>query len=205
MYSYLLRYCYVLCLNFIGGDELSTCQTIKISLENDLLANHEFLHDTYEISATVNGKPSWTSISYYAIWYFEGKKKKKKKLIGKRDDIGTNSGQIFDYQANYAKDLAGYEKSTDENGRPSWTFSYAIWYCEDKWLIGLRGDIGTKFGKICFKGSLLGPDKTDVLEYKKGDYCRIYRGWRGEWFASTANDITIECNSEKGKKTKNKV
>ena len=149
-----------------------------------MLTNHGSLQGTYEISAKVNGKPSWSSISYYAIWYCEGKW-----LIGKRDDIGTTVGQI--YNSNIYETLNWDETSTRVNGKPSWTFSYAIWYCEDKWLIGERGDIGTKFGQICFKGSLLGPDKTDVLVYEKG---RFY----GQGVTSTANDISIECIAEKG-------
>ena len=43
------------------------CQTIKITLKNEVLTHWEKFQDTYEQSTLVNGKHSWTSQSK-AIW-----------------------------------------------------------------------------------------------------------------------------------------
>ena len=50
------------------ADELLLCQTIKITLKNEVLTYHGQYQGTYEISASINGKPSWKSQSN-AIWY----------------------------------------------------------------------------------------------------------------------------------------
>ena len=52
------------------ADELLSCQTIKITLKNEVLTHHGECQGTYELSESVNGKPSWTSQST-AIWFFQ--------------------------------------------------------------------------------------------------------------------------------------
>ena len=66
-------------------------QTIKISLKNDVLVHQETFEGTYEMSTSVNGKPSWIS-STNAIWC--NPNDNDYWMIGKLDDIGKNFGYI---------------------------------------------------------------------------------------------------------------
>ena len=50
------------------ADELLSCQTLKITLKNEVLTYHGQYQGTYEMSASINGKPSWKSQSN-VIWY----------------------------------------------------------------------------------------------------------------------------------------
>ena len=55
-----------------------------------MLAHHGECQGTYELSASVNGKPSWTSQST-AIW---GMQNSNMWIIGNLDKIGTYMGTI---------------------------------------------------------------------------------------------------------------
>ena len=77
-------------LSFSVADELLSCQTIQITLKNEVLTHHGEYQDTYEMSASVNGKPSWTSQST-AIWKSQDY---NGWMIGNLKDIGKPSGTI---------------------------------------------------------------------------------------------------------------
>ena len=47
--------------------DIEKCQTIKLSLKNDVLFHLPNFEGTYEMSTVVNGHPSWIS-STNAIW-----------------------------------------------------------------------------------------------------------------------------------------
>ena len=68
-----------------------SCQTIKITLKNEVLTHHGECQGTYETSALVNGKPSWTSQST-AIWYSQDDNDWQ---IGDLINIGTDLGIIY--------------------------------------------------------------------------------------------------------------
>ena len=76
---------------FSVADELLSCQTIKITLKNEVLAHHGECQGTYELSASVNGNPSWTSQSK-AIWYIQDGNTWE---IGNLDNIGKPLGIIY--------------------------------------------------------------------------------------------------------------
>ena len=76
---------------FSTADELLSCQTIKITLKNEVLTHQGDCQGTYELSAIVNGKPSWTSLSK-AIWYSQVDNDWE---IGNLNDIGKNVGVIY--------------------------------------------------------------------------------------------------------------
>ena len=61
------------------------CQTIKVSLKNDMLEHQSQRQGTYQRSSEINGRPSWISESQ-AIWYMP---KWKKWAIGNLSHIGT--------------------------------------------------------------------------------------------------------------------
>ena len=46
----------------------SHCQSLRVILKNNVLALHKLKPGTYNLSSTINGKPSWTSESQ-AIWF----------------------------------------------------------------------------------------------------------------------------------------
>merc|ERR1711971_1139581 len=71
-------------------DELLSCQTIKITLKNEVLTHHGEYQGTYEMSTSVNGKPSWTSQSK-AIWYIQNR---NMWVIGHLRNIGKPNGTI---------------------------------------------------------------------------------------------------------------
>ena len=93
--TYLWAICLILLLwcifLFSVLDELLSCQTIKITLKNEVLTNHGQFQGIYEISAPVNGKPSWTSQSS-AIWYIPDY---NMWTIGNLNDIGKSFGVIY--------------------------------------------------------------------------------------------------------------
>ena len=62
-----------------------------MTLKNEVLTHHGEYQGTYELSESVNGKPSWTSQST-AIWYSQHP---KIWVIGNLNDIGQISGTIF--------------------------------------------------------------------------------------------------------------
>ena len=59
-----------------------------------MLAHHGECQGTYELSASVNGKPSWTSQST-AIWYSQDNNTWE---IGNLNDIGEPMGVINTYE-----------------------------------------------------------------------------------------------------------
>ena len=61
------------------------CQTIKVSLSNEVLSKQASRQGVYQKSATVNGKPSWESTTQ-AIWY---EPYYRKWAIGELSNIGT--------------------------------------------------------------------------------------------------------------------
>ena len=72
-------------------DEIQS-QTLLVTLRNDVLAIQGRYHGTYQLSDTVNGKPSWIMNSH-AIWYDNGKVKSW--IIGEKKDIGKNLAYIY--------------------------------------------------------------------------------------------------------------
>ena len=78
-----------------------------------MLAHHGECHGTYELSALVNGKPSWTSHSK-AIWYSQVDNDWE---IGNLNDIGKNVGVIY---------TRGMLLTANENGK--WSYKH-----ENKW------------------------------------------------------------------------
>ena len=78
---------------FYVVDNLQYCQTIKITLKNEVLTHCGQCQGTYEKSASVNGKPSWTSQSK-ALWYNPSG---DKWMIGNQKNIGTRRGFMFTY------------------------------------------------------------------------------------------------------------
>ena len=74
-----------------GVDNLISCQTINIKLRNEVLIHSGQYQGTYEKSASVNGKPSWTSQSK-AIWKHP---RLNTWMIGNLKDTGTHWGSIY--------------------------------------------------------------------------------------------------------------
>ena len=75
--------------NFIIG--LCTfCETIDITLENDVLESHGERVGLYEKSSQVNGRASWSSTSQ-AIWFVDSL---NRWAIGSLEDIGTTAAGI---------------------------------------------------------------------------------------------------------------
>ena len=70
-------------------DDLLSCQTIKITLKNEVLSNMKAYHGIYKKSASINGKPSWKSQSK-AIW-----KCQNDWWIGNLSSIGKDRGSIY--------------------------------------------------------------------------------------------------------------
>ena len=58
---------------------------MRVTLKNKALESRSYLQGIYQPSSTVNGRPSWTSVSS-AIWYIP---KFKEWAIGTLDNIGT--------------------------------------------------------------------------------------------------------------------
>ena len=88
---------------FYVVDNLLSCQTIEITLKNEALTHCGQCQGTYEKSALVNGKPSWTSQSK-ALWYNPSG---DKWMIGNQINTGTRRGSMFTYGlrlgSNYGK------------------------------------------------------------------------------------------------------
>ena len=62
------------------------CQNLTVSLSNNVLTKQGNRQDTYELSETIHGKPSWKS-STQAIWYYP---EFTDWAIGPLSNIGTN-------------------------------------------------------------------------------------------------------------------
>ena len=78
------------------------CQSLRVILKNNVLASHILKPGTYNLSSTINGKPSWTSESQ-AIWFIP---QWNQWAIGPIDSLGTTTrgirGRIHSSQ--YGKD-----------------------------------------------------------------------------------------------------
>ena len=75
-------------------DDLLSCQTIKITLKNEVLSNMKAYHGIYKKSASINGKPSWKSQSK-AIWFNQGRFGRYQWKVGNQTDTGKQRGQIY--------------------------------------------------------------------------------------------------------------
>ena len=88
---------------FYVVENLLSCQTIKVTLKNEVLTHCGQCQDTYEKSASVNGKPSWTSQSK-ALWY---NPIGDKWYIGNLENIGKRRAFMYTYGtrlgSNYGK------------------------------------------------------------------------------------------------------
>ena len=62
---------------------------MKITLNNEVLNHHGEYQGTYELSESVNGKPTWKSQSK-AIWYVQDHW-----MIGILDNIGKPNGNFY--------------------------------------------------------------------------------------------------------------
>ena len=92
--------------------DIEKCQTIKLSLKNDVLFHLPNFEGTYEMSTVINGHPSWIS-STNAIW--SNPDHPTNWVIGKLEAIGTNFGYIHAYGMFFGP------KKTD-----MWSFRYRI-------------------------------------------------------------------------------
>ena len=72
---------------------------MDVSLKNAPLELYGFLQGNYLLTANVNGKPSWTTMSGgSSIWYSHGT---KRWMIGYEDYIGTDTNAIITAVYNY--------------------------------------------------------------------------------------------------------
>ena len=74
------------------------CQSLRVILKNNALALHILKPGTYNLSSTINGKPSWTSESQ-AIWFIP---QWNQWAIGPIDSLGTTRTGIL--SNHYGKD-----------------------------------------------------------------------------------------------------
>jgi len=83
-------------LNNYTGYETSHCQYLRVILKNNTLASQSSKQGTYNISKTINDKPSWTSESH-AIWFIP---QWNQWAIGPIDSLGTTNRGIGSSQYN---------------------------------------------------------------------------------------------------------
>ena len=84
-----------------------------------------------------------------------------------------------------------YKRSSDVNGRPSYrNDEFAIWYEENKWIIGKLEHLGSNTGSIFTEDNFGGLiDKKNLWKYLGISYYGTI------WNKATTNDFTIECTS----------
>ena len=82
--------------NFDGGDCCGHCETISVTIENNIQAAQGGREGIYHNSSMVNGKPSWTSTSQ-AIWYDQNFNDWN---IGSLYDIGSSRSGIYSDSGN---------------------------------------------------------------------------------------------------------
>ena len=89
------------------------CPSLRVILKNNVLASHILKPGTYNLSSTINGKPSWTSESQ-AIWFIP---QWNQWAIGPIDSLGTTTRGIRSSQ--YSKDpqnVVSWDYSDMESG-----------------------------------------------------------------------------------------
>ena len=68
-----------------------SCQTIIVAMENEALESVGGQQGIFSKSENFNGKPSWKSSLYQAIWYNDN----NQWSIGPIDDIGSIKGYLY--------------------------------------------------------------------------------------------------------------
>ena len=102
------------------------CQTIVISLKNDALSYQSSEQGIYQRAEKVNGKTSWKSSSYAALWY---NPPSEDWLIGNLDNLGASSGYIAS-NGNQGISSCPYNVTND------------VWqYLNDGWIIADANDV----------------------------------------------------------------
>ena len=105
------------------------CYTIQVNLKNEygLLKSLKHYEGIYEISSTINGKPSWISTSNHkAIWFIN---KKNYWLMGKLNRIGNDFAEIFAKSNKYSGPF---------NTNNVWQ------YFNNGWKVAKKGDINVQ-------------------------------------------------------------
>ena len=93
---------------------------MRVTLKNNALESQNSRQGIFKPSSTVNGRPSWTSVSQ-AIWYVQSYKKWQ---IGVLGDIGTKSCGIISEEA---------DELVDPQNILSWKYFSGKWtYPDDK-------------------------------------------------------------------------
>jgi hypothetical protein len=89
---------------------------------------------------------------------------------------------------------------TDLNGKPIWySDSCAIWYSvnEEKWVLGLLQNLGTKKGQYIFSGRSAADNSMMPCEENFWSYHNMrYKEWQepsGYGLLYNLNDINIQC------------
>ena len=95
----------------------SLCGSLKVKLKNNVFTHHGYWQGTYQLSSTVNGRPSWTTESY-AIRYLPNDKVWG---IGKLEDIGNTISGITSVDDN---------EVDDPQHMLSWNY-----YSGDEWVV----------------------------------------------------------------------
>jgi len=107
-------------LNNYTGYETSHCQYLRVILKNNTLASQSSKQGTYNISKTINDKPSWTSESH-AIWFIP---QWNQWAIGPIDSLGTTRRGIRSSKdSKDSKDpqnVVSWDYRNMERGRNGW-------------------------------------------------------------------------------------
>jgi len=84
------------------------CQALMVTLNNNPLAVHGDLQGIFQLSLTINGRPSWTSTSN-AIWYSPND---RTWAIGSLEDVGTSKcgiSGIFDNEVDDPQNIIDWQ------------------------------------------------------------------------------------------------
>ena len=100
---------------FSVADQVQSCQTIKITLKNEVLIHQEENQGTYELSASVNGRPTWTSQQSTAIWWVPDH---NIWVIGELNVIGKPNGGIYTAYTLFGANSKWYYNKRENN---TWT------------------------------------------------------------------------------------